>query len=65
MRKIVQFSATTGELINKWNSIVEASRETKTHKDNIGAVLKKRHKTANGFVWMYQDEYDKRIAIFK
>ena len=64
-QKIIQFSAKTGKFIKKWDSIVQASKGTSTNERNISSVLRKKTKTANGCVWMYNEEYEKRIAIFK
>ena len=54
-RKIVQFSK-KGEIIKNWNSIAEASRETKISPSSIVDVCKKRKKTAGEFIWKYINE---------
>jgi len=51
-RKIGQYNL-DGELIKKFNSIVEAMRETQIK--TIKAVLYNNQKTAGGFIWKYLD----------
>ncbi len=51
-RKIGQYNL-EGELIKEFNSIVQASKETKIN--TIKAVLYNKQKTAGGYVWKYLD----------
>ena len=41
--------------IKEFNSIVEASKELKIHKNNIWAVIRNYKKTAGGFIFKYLD----------
>ena len=51
-RKVGQYTL-EGELIKEFNSIVQASKETKIN--TIKAVLYNKQKTAGGYVWKYLD----------
>lgn len=57
-REVVQLSLTS-EYIAKFDSITEASKETKTQLSKITSVCKGDRKTTNGFKWMYLSEYEK------
>lgn len=45
-----------GNLIRKWESIAEASRQLKMVAPSISANLRGITKTANGYVWKYEEE---------
>jgi hypothetical protein len=53
-RKIGQYNF-TGELIKEYNSIVLASKQIGINKSTISGVLRKKRKTAGGFIWKYLD----------
>ena len=53
-RKIGQYNL-DNMLINEFSSIVLASKETEINKSNISGVLRKKRKTAGGFIWKYLD----------
>lgn len=42
-----------GKIINKFNSIVEAEKETNVSNKHISAVCKGKRKTTGGYVWKY------------
>lgn len=54
---ILQFTM-DGCLVEEYNSITEASRQTGIHKGSICATCKNKHKSAGGFIWKYKSEYD-------
>jgi group I intron endonuclease len=41
-------------IIEEYSSILEASNHTLIHRENIGSVLRKKSKTAGGFIWIYK-----------
>lgn len=41
-----------GKFINKFSSLADAERATGVCKNNIGDCLKKRRKSAGGFIWL-------------
>ena len=53
-RKIIQYDLGMNK-IKEFNSIVEASKELKIHKNNIWAVIRNYKKTAGGFIFKYLD----------
>ena len=46
------------KFINKYNSIADASRICNVNRSGIISCLKKRNKTAGGFIWRYSDEVE-------
>ena len=54
-RRIIQYDLEMNEL-NKFNSIVCASKILNIGKSNISGVLKNKRKTAGGFIFKYLDE---------
>lgn len=56
-RQIVQLTV-SGEVVKFYNSILEAELETGFNKSNIKKNANKNIKTANGFVWVYKEDYD-------
>ena len=57
-RKIIQLSL-ENKFINVWNSIKDA--EKKLNISNISACCRYIQKTAGGFIWMYEEDYNNRI----
>jgi hypothetical protein len=53
-KKIIQYDLEMNE-VNKYNSIKEASNALNISNTNILGALKKRQKTAAGFIWKYLD----------
>jgi hypothetical protein len=53
-RKIGQYNL-NGDIIKEYNSIVGASKEINISKSCISGVLRKKRKTAGGFIWKYLD----------
>lgn len=56
--KVVQLTK-DGEFVAEWESMTEASKNTRATFQNISSVCKGRVKTAGGYRWMYKDDYDK------
>jgi len=54
-KKIIQYDLEMNEL-NKFNSIVCASKILNIGKSNISRVLKNKRKTAGGFIFKYLEE---------
>lgn len=54
-RRVIQMDA-DGKIVMTWDSIAQASAETKTQRTSIFECCNGIHKTANGFMW----SYDKR-----
>lgn len=52
-KKVKQFDL-NGNLLNEFNSILEASKKTNTNKSSISSVCSGRYKTANNFKWEYK-----------
>lgn len=59
-KRVNQYSL-DGELLATYESIVTASRFTKSNANVIGAVCKHTKKTAGGYIWKYTGE-DNKIA---
>ena len=51
-KKILQYDR-SGNLVKKYNSITEASRENNIALQNISRCLRNKSKTAGGFVWKF------------
>ena len=51
LRKPVGQYKTTGELVKKWGSITQASKETSINDCNISACVAGRRKITGGFIW--------------
>lgn len=48
----------TGMYVNKYESVIKAAAETGTSRTSIGNCLKGRAKTAGGYVWKYEEDYN-------
>lgn len=61
IRRTIYQMDLNGNILNKFNSVVEASIKTGIGKTTIFACAHKvgYHKTAGGYNWVYVDEYDK------
>lgn len=59
-RKVVQLT-TEGVLVNKWDSIKEASFNTNTNQSGINSCCTGRYDLSNGFIWMYLEDYENCI----
>lgn len=59
-RPVIQIEASTGKYIAEYESIAQASKETKIGHNAISSVARRDgyHKTAGGYNWVYKDEYD-------
>jgi hypothetical protein len=59
-KSVIQIEPMTGDIILKYSSIKEASQQTGINYSTIHAVINKKdhHKTAGGFNWIYESEYD-------
>lgn len=56
-KEIVQLTK-ENELIGEFKSISEASKNTGFGNSNISSALRGKSKTANGFKWMYKEDYE-------
>jgi hypothetical protein len=56
-KSIYQFSL-NGEMIKKWDGIIDASKTLNINKTNISSVLKGKTITAGGFRWSYNGEIE-------
>ena len=54
LRSILQLDINRN-IINEFKGPTEAQSETGIRKDSIGNVLKKRQKSAGGFIWKYKE----------
>lgn len=54
MKKLLQLSI-DGILLKKWDGLALASRETGYNFKNISQCCLGKRKTANGFIWRYED----------
>ena len=52
-KSIIQIDIETNEIINKFPSIREASRQTGFSSGNISMCAKGNYKTAHGYIWRY------------
>ena len=55
-REIIQCDL-QGNFIAKYSSVKEASEKTGTHRPSLSLNLSKRYKSANGYIFVYADEY--------
>lgn len=60
MKAVVQLDL-HNNVIAHYECIREASRKTKTNRQCLGFCLQGKYKTANGFCWMYKEEYEKQL----
>jgi len=51
---ILQYTR-SGELVNEWESIQQASNELKINRSDIGSVCNGRYKSAGGFIWKFKE----------
>lgn len=54
VRKVKQLDL-NGDLINIWSTLLEASEKTGTHYTSICNCCRGKIKTANGFMWEYDN----------
>jgi len=47
-----------GNLINTFNSMQEAEKETNTYKQSISACCRKKLRKSNNFLWCYEKEFN-------
>lgn len=65
MRKIIQCDM-DGNYIKEYKSLQEASRETRANRTTISGVLAGTYKSANGFIFVYKEDYPiKDISKYK
>jgi len=57
-KPVIQLSL-DGLVITEFESIKEASSKTNIHKQNIGACVNGKYKTAGGYKWVYKNEESK------
>jgi len=56
LKKVLQIDTKTGTILNTFNSLTEASKETNSHLSSICQACKNQIKEANGFTWRYANE---------
>lgn len=64
-RPIYQIDIITGEILDKFESIAEASRRTRTNAASISECLHGVNKTANEYNWCYVEMYDEDKFVTK
>jgi hypothetical protein len=52
-KKIKQVDVATGEVVNEFDAVILAERETGIKNSSISSALKGRYKTAGGYKWEY------------
>ena len=52
-KTVIQYDL-EGNFINKFSSISNASKKTKTNKSDISRCINNKRKTANDFIWVYE-----------
>ena len=55
-KQVYQFDVQTGKILQKYNSITEASLQTKISISKISMVVNKKRQTAGGFYWSFSKE---------
>lgn len=50
-------------IIQKWNTIKEATEECKIGRTSINKVLSRRGKTAGGYYWCYSEDYNPVMGV--
>lgn len=55
-KAVVQFSASSGRFIGKYNSLAEAAEKTKLFKDAISRVCKGKLNSTGGYVFKYYED---------
>lgn len=61
-KAIVQLSK-DGEFIKRWDSGTDVKRELGINNSNIVACMNGRQKTAGGYKWMYESDYEKILQV--
>lgn len=59
-REIVQLNL-DGDLVSYYESIAEAYRVTNINEAHISSCCRNKRKTADGFRWMYKEDYEKQL----
>ena len=57
-RKIKQIDKDTGDIINIYDSMAEAEKDTGIKGDQIWKACNGEHKTSGGFIWRYYEDTD-------
>lgn len=63
LKSVCMVDFKTKNIIKKFNSIIEASNETKIRASDISAVCRGIQKTAGNFIWTFLDDYEKCLEI--
>lgn len=61
-RKVIQLDL-NGNFIKEWESISEIEKKLNIIKTALGNCLKKRSKTAGGFIWIYKEKYNSETFL--
>lgn len=64
-KKVVQCDL-NGNLIARYDSVQEAAEKTAANRTTISGVLLKKYKSANGFIFVYEEDFPiKDLSIYK
>nr|DAM78930.1 MAG TPA: intron associated endonuclease [Caudoviricetes sp.] len=65
MKRVVQCDS-NGNFINKFESVKEAAEKTGSNRTTISGVLSKKYKTANGYIFVYEEDFPiKDLSIYQ
>lgn len=65
MKRVIQCDM-NGNFINKFNSVKEASEKTGTRRTTLSSVLTNNYKSANGFIFVYEENYPiKDLSLYR
>lgn len=62
-RKVIQLDANTGEVLNTYNSLIEAGEAVGVVPSTISKVLIGKNQTGGGFKWKYENQEDERDEL--
>lgn len=64
-RKVIQCDL-DGNFISRYDSVQEASEKTGANRTTISGVLSKKYKSANGFIFVYEEDFPiKDLSIYQ
>ena len=64
-RKVVQCDL-DGNFISRYDSVQEASEKTGANRTTISGVLSKKYKSANGFIFVYEEDFPiKDLSVYQ
>lgn len=59
-KKVMQFNL-SGELINIWDNVTEASKKIGCTSSNISSCCNCKQKSAFGYIWIYESDYTEEL----